>query len=319
MSEALVSRLLAELLGNREIIAYPPAIARAIGCAEATLFLAQGLHWQSKIGLDEWFYKLRDCERDSDGNMLPPSGSDKQSWEWELGLSRAKQESARRKLKAHGLLEEKLCGVPAKLHYRIPLDRVASFLLSQLEEKSPTGWGRSVRQGGELKPHQSERSQPALTKTTSEISTKTTTTTFRAARGSSGVSDLDLQIEKSIERHREVLIRILGSIDSVKDRQEIADEFAGATEAAAKGLRGQIGSARGWLEEVVRRYQSGQFFMDLGEQIQKRRAENASDKTPVPISEIPSPEERAATRAMTEQRMSEIRSLLSAPRRTKSI
>ncbi|MFS2113390.1 hypothetical protein [Herbaspirillum frisingense] len=307
MSEALISRLLAELLGNREIIAYPPAIARAIGCAEATLFLAQGLHWQSKIGQDAWFYKLRDAERTASGVMLPPSGPDKQSWEWEVGLSRAKQESARKKLKALGLLEEKLSGVPAKLYYRIPLERVTNFLLSQLDGNSPTGWGAPNQQVGEAVPGKLGHYTPSLTKTTSEITSKTTTTHKRASRGSSVFSiSANLEIETCIQDHRPIIDVVLRRIESPTSQQDIVDEFAGVTEAARQGKKPEIVSPRRWLEAIVQRYLSGEFTIDLGMGIQKRRANrNKSQDPALPIASSPT------ERKVAQQKMQELRAFMS--------
>ncbi len=106
MSESVLSQLVGQLLGNREVIVYWPALARAIGDAEATLFLCQACYWQSVAGPGQWFYKLRDAERDASGNLLPPTDARRQSWEWETALSRTRQESARRRLKELGLLEE---------------------------------------------------------------------------------------------------------------------------------------------------------------------------------------------------------------------
>lgn len=302
-----MSQLLGQLIGNREIIPYSPAIARAIGCVEATLFLAQGLHWQSKIKPGEWFYKLRDAERNSSGVMLPPSKPDQQSWEWELGLSRARQESARKKLKALGLLEEKLSGVPAKLYYRFPLDRFADFLLAQMGENSPTGWGLSDHQDGEPPPSKQGRYIPTLTKTTSETISKTTTTHKRASRGSSlsSISE-NLEIEACIEQYRAIINVALRRIECTSSQQDIVDELAGVTEAARQGKKPEIVSPRRWLEAIVQRYLTGEFTIDLGVGIQKRRANRIiSQDLALPIASSPT------DRKVAKQRMQEIRALMS--------
>lgn len=68
----------------------------------AALFLSQAIYWAKRTSNSErWFYKTRE------------------QWEEETGLERRQQESARKVLRHLGLLEEKLCGVPAKLHYRV--------------------------------------------------------------------------------------------------------------------------------------------------------------------------------------------------------
>lgn len=170
-----VRLLLASLLGEREVVAFRPALARELGAIPA-LFLCQACYWQGITGADQWWYKLRNADRDVTGRMKPPENASRQSWEWELGLTRAEQEGARKVLCQHGLLEERLKGVPAKLHYRVNLDRLFEFLLknqqmagiNQLDgEIQPTGWQDSTSKPGQI--------PPAITETTSEISSSTTT------------------------------------------------------------------------------------------------------------------------------------------------
>lgn len=170
-----VRLLLASLLGEREVVAFRPALARALGPIPA-LFLAQACYWQGTKGAHKWWYKLRNADRDAAGRMQPPKNASRQSWEWELGLTRAEQEGARRVLRHHGLLEEELRGVPAKLHYRVNLDRLTEFLLrnqqmagfDQLDgEIQPTGWRDSTSKPGRI--------PPAITETTPPISSSTTT------------------------------------------------------------------------------------------------------------------------------------------------
>jgi hypothetical protein len=174
MSRDGIQLLLAALLGEREVVSFRPALARVLGPIPA-LFLCQACFWQGVKGAGEWWYKLRNADRAPSGNMLPPSSGDRQSWEWELGLSRSDQEGARRILRQHGLLEEELRGVPAQLHYRVDLDRLAEFLLKiqQIAE--------SDQLDGRIRPARRQDStskvveiQPANTYTTPSITTTTT-------------------------------------------------------------------------------------------------------------------------------------------------
>lgn len=173
MSRDGIQALLATLLGERDIVVFRPAIARALGAIPA-LFLCQAAYWQGVKGAGEWWYKLRDADRDTDGCMRPPARPDRQSWEWELGLGRAEQEGARRVLRQHGLLDEELRGVPAQRHYRVDLDRLAEFLLKiqQIAE--------SDQLDGRIRPARRQDSagkvveiQPANTYTTPSITTTT--------------------------------------------------------------------------------------------------------------------------------------------------
>lgn len=280
MSESLLSQLVGQLLGNREVIVYSPALARAIGDPEATLFLCQACYWQSIVGAGQWFYKLRDAERDPSGNMLPPGDARRQSWEWETGLSRTRQESARRRLKTLGLLEEVLQGVPARLHYRVPFDRVAHFLLErqQLAGFLPTGWESPRPPVGSDGVSKLAENPPTITETTSEPTSEPTTTT-RAQRGGGWTDAMKvtgLVFERSIASHRQLLTALLKDLP-LQDAQGLADELAGVIEAASSGRHPGVKSVRGWVTHMVQQARDGAFVLDRGLVIQKRRAQRAEE------------------------------------------
>jgi hypothetical protein len=276
MTEPRLTHLVAKLMGNQEVISFSPAIARAIGDVEATVFLCQACYWQSIVGPGEWFYKLRDAERDDEGGIVPPSDASRQSWEWETALSRTRQESARRKLTGLGLLEEKRREVPAKLFYRVNLDRLTGFLLEnfQLAGIPPTGRQKSSRQAGANRASKMESKRPSSnTKTTAEI-TQTTSTPSAVANPNADVGRVlsGVVVEKWAEPHKEVLGRALmqAQLNDVA-AQEIADEFAGALEAEANGKHVGIRSKRGWLNHVIERYKKGDFNPDYGRALKARR------------------------------------------------
>lgn len=78
------------------------------------LFLSQSMYWHKRsTKKDNWFYKTQI------------------EWEDETGLSRREQESARRKLKELGILEESLAGVPARMYYRINIEVLSDLLCVQ--------------------------------------------------------------------------------------------------------------------------------------------------------------------------------------------
>lgn len=177
MSRDGIQALLATLLGERDIVVFRPAIARALGAIPA-LFLCQAAYWQGVKGAGEWWYKLRNADRDADGNMLPPPSDrpNRQSWEWELGLGRAEQEGARKVLREYGLLEEQLRGVPAQLHYRVDLDRLAEFLLSIQQIAGIDQLDGRNRPASRQNPAgKSVRIKPTNTYTTPSTTTPTTT------------------------------------------------------------------------------------------------------------------------------------------------
>ena len=72
------------------------------GSITAALFLSQLFYWSDRgEDPDGWIYKTY------------------AEWTDETRMSRKELDGARKKLRVTGLLEEKKCGIPAKLYYRI--------------------------------------------------------------------------------------------------------------------------------------------------------------------------------------------------------
>lgn len=93
-------------------IAYYPAIANVVGSVVATVFLCQFLYWQGKEDKENggWIYKTMEEIKE------------------ETGLSRSEQETARKRLKELGILEEKREGLPARLYYKFNWDRLDELI-----------------------------------------------------------------------------------------------------------------------------------------------------------------------------------------------
>jgi hypothetical protein len=116
------------LIGRR-VVAYHPSFAAIGGSVTAGLFLAQLFYWHDRgSDPDGWIYKTQ------------------AEWEEETGLSRWEQETARRRLRERGLVEEKLAGLPARLHYRLDVERLIELLSARVERTpSPPGGGGNGR------------------------------------------------------------------------------------------------------------------------------------------------------------------------------
>jgi hypothetical protein len=133
------TRALRRLLGER-IVAYNAAMARALGSVTAGLLLSQLLYWQERAGKDGdgWFWKTRDEITD------------------ETAMTRYEQETARKILVRHGVVEEKRMGVPARMFFRVSTEAVIALLATDPEqtgtddesaETSPTGAARPPARG----------------------------------------------------------------------------------------------------------------------------------------------------------------------------
>jgi hypothetical protein len=85
-------------------VAYYPAMVKLTKSVTAAVLLSQFMYWREKEwDADGWLYKTQ------------PEISE------ETGLSRKEQETARKRLRELGILEEEKRGVPARLFYRINL------------------------------------------------------------------------------------------------------------------------------------------------------------------------------------------------------
>ncbi len=135
-----------QLLG-RGTIAYHVAFAAIGGGALAGLFLSQLYYWDDRgQRADGFIYKTQD------------------EWQRETGLTRRQQESARKQLKAHGLIEEHKHSVPARLHYRIDKAAVVNALSSLAQPYKLECTKRTNKHGGSVQ---------TIPETTTETTTET--------------------------------------------------------------------------------------------------------------------------------------------------
>ncbi|MBI4595964.1 MAG: hypothetical protein HY730_06250 [Candidatus Tectomicrobia bacterium] len=99
-------------------VAYYPSLVDLTDSLTSTLFMCQLLYWKGKEqDKDGWIYKTQE-----------EIGR-------ETGLSRSEQESARKRLRELGFIEEKFSGLPRKLYYRPCPDKIHSRWLEVREKK----------------------------------------------------------------------------------------------------------------------------------------------------------------------------------------
>jgi len=117
-----LNRLKALLDGD--YITYFPSLTPLCGSHKAAALLSVALVWtrnwlRHHPERDGWFWKTR------------------AEWQRETGLSRHEQASARRALVAAGLIRETRRGMPARLHFRVDLDRLATRLAEAAQTRLP--------------------------------------------------------------------------------------------------------------------------------------------------------------------------------------
>ena len=82
------------------------------------MLLSQSIYW-TRRGRDiaekgGWFHKTTE------------------QWAWETGLSPKEQSNARDALKVLALVDERRMGLPARLHFRVNMERLASRLAERI-------------------------------------------------------------------------------------------------------------------------------------------------------------------------------------------
>lgn len=98
-------------------IAYHPIVAKAFGSVNLGILWSQLFYWSDKTrDADGWIYKTQKDLYD------------------ETALSRREQDTARKIGKELGVLEEKLAGNPATLHFRVNLDMAIETVEKFLEK-----------------------------------------------------------------------------------------------------------------------------------------------------------------------------------------
>lgn len=142
-------------------IAYQRIFSHLTGDPITALFLSQALHWTPRTNSDDGFFYKTQAD-----------------WWTETGLTRYHQETARRKLRKLGILEEKLKGIPAQLYFKLDLDRLAELLKALINgrEHSQTSVVESNKQArGKTTNKTATKPQTIKTKTSAKKTTKTTT------------------------------------------------------------------------------------------------------------------------------------------------
>lgn len=98
-------------------IAYHRVYVTITKSVKAAVFLSQCVYWSTRPEKENkkhnWFYKTAE------------------DWEDETGLSRKEQAGCRKILKALNILDEKLIGIPATLHYKLNIDELEKLLSKQ--------------------------------------------------------------------------------------------------------------------------------------------------------------------------------------------
>src|ERR1035437_9135079 len=107
------------LLG-REVLAFHPRLVKLTGSVSAALMLSQSLYWSRM--LIERHERNERGERDERDGWFWKTRAD---WRQEIALSRHEQDSARKRLRTLPFWQERCCGLPAKMHFRIDLDQLA--------------------------------------------------------------------------------------------------------------------------------------------------------------------------------------------------
>lgn len=101
---------------DRSIAFQRPFVALGVGVTGA-LMLSQAIYWSKRTkNPDRWFYKTQT------------------EWEEETGMTRREQETARKKLKELGLIEEVKRGIPCRVFFRVDHFALYERLCAHIEQ-----------------------------------------------------------------------------------------------------------------------------------------------------------------------------------------
>ncbi|MFK7160251.1 DnaT-like ssDNA-binding domain-containing protein [Marinospirillum sp. MEB164] len=113
------------------------------------LMLSQAVYWSKRTSnADGWFYKTQ------------------ADWEEETALSRYEQETARKRLKALGILEEKRQGIPCRCFYRVNTEKLISALQTSMRESSKLDCGNPADKTDGIQQSNTENTQRLQAETT---------------------------------------------------------------------------------------------------------------------------------------------------------
>ena len=241
-----IQQLFVQVFGDRELVVYRPGLARRIGPLPA-LLLCQACYWQGVAGIGTWWHKLRDADRDATGKILPPKNRDRQSWEWELGIGRSEQQNCRRVLRDQKLIEEKLVGIPARLHFRVDVERLAEFLIDDIRpDDSSHRDGEKMPAGGDNIVTLQESTSLTEEETSSEFHRISPQPLTERLNG--------VVVEPDIQSYMPDISTVIADF-SIDDRvliQDLLDELVGAMRAAQQSdSRQKIFDPAGWLRGVI--------------------------------------------------------------------
>lgn len=129
-------------------IAYHPALARMVGGVNAAIFLSQLIYWDERMeDVELGVYKTAE------------------QWEAETGLSAKEQATARRQLRARGLITETHKRIEHKLYFKLDRDAFDSLVSEAVEGAQNSG--NPERQNGDSRnaKRQLGNSEKAITET----------------------------------------------------------------------------------------------------------------------------------------------------------
>lgn len=114
------------ILGAKTV-SYNSLYAKATGSVTAAVFLSQAVFWQEKAKFKNALETL-EIEGES---YFSKTGAE---WFEETGLSAEQQKTARKPLVLSGILKEKLCGIPARMYFRVDIDALVSGISAYLNQ-----------------------------------------------------------------------------------------------------------------------------------------------------------------------------------------
>ena len=181
-------------------IAYHKSFAQITGSVATGVMLSQLVYWSKRTtDADGWFYKIQ------------------AEWQEETALTRTEQETARKKLKALGILEEKKVGIPCKLYFRVStkeLQNCLQLFYSPVCNKAADRQAGILQAGKQQSRRQASRNlaDNLYTEITPENTTKTTSERNMEREPLTPISQAEIVLDEEPESDQLIIQKTTNSL-----------------------------------------------------------------------------------------------------------
>lgn len=271
-------------------VTLPLDVIKKIEGVEAAAFLQQCVFLSSICEkTDGWFFLNQvdpidnDPEQaEGDAEMLKVFQRFK-SFENSLKITKHSQNLIRKKLREIGLLEEKQMGLPKRNYYKVDLKKYMEWLSSpidstdvcfQTSRSSESENKKSENERQEVKNMNVKKAEIERDTNINTITSKTTKTTTTNTASLVDGSSVSIEIPSNLQNYAEQIVNLTSCLESALAQKVIDELSAGMADSSIK-------SPMGWLSNVVKKAQAGEFIESKSIKFRDAKKKEAENKANV--------------------------------------